>query len=156
MPNFKEGQKVKILKNCIDCVEGEIATLHYGSKGGDNKEYLFAWGKGENANCSCEKNWELVKEEKTLENLEVGDLVERDGDLRRVLAVIPNVEKNYVLTFGWKKGEDEETETSFCCSVKELKRWGFKPYTPPQITELTLKQIADKFGLKEGEIRIKE
>jgi len=125
MPNFKEGQKVKILENCTRCVKGEIVTLHYGDKDGDSGELLFAWGEGENANCSCEDNWEPVNEEKTLENLEVGDLVEGDGYLRRVLAIIPNVENKYVLTLRWKVGNKEETEPALVVSVEHLKTWGY-------------------------------
>lgn len=54
---FKKGDKVKIINDCTHCLSGETAVLNFGTKDNNCKKTLFAWGKGKDANCSCENNW---------------------------------------------------------------------------------------------------
>ena len=45
--NFKEGDKVKVKKECSGTIAGEIYTLVYGDKNGNDKHQLWAWKNGE-------------------------------------------------------------------------------------------------------------
>lgn len=52
---FKEGDKVKILRNCSGAEKGKTYVLQYGSENGCEEDFLFAGGL-----CSCHQNWKLV------------------------------------------------------------------------------------------------
>lgn len=63
MTQFKEGDLVKIKEFCSGCGAGKVYPLHWGTKGGEEKDELYAWDETVEADlggCSCQDNWELV------------------------------------------------------------------------------------------------
>lgn len=76
---FKEGDVVKLKNSCTRCEQGEICTLHFGTKSGGGIETLFAWGAGIEANCSCEYNWELITKSK---NTTMGNIIDKVRQMR--------------------------------------------------------------------------
>jgi hypothetical protein len=82
MAEFKEGDTIRQKEYCSDVEEGEICVLHYGSKTGNDRNLLFAWGKRTNANCSCSHNWELIshRKEEKMEKMKFGVKFEESSD----------------------------------------------------------------------------
>ena len=76
---FKEGDVVKLKNSCTNCNEGEICTLHFGTKTGSDIENLFAWGAGGNANCSCKYNWVLITKST---NTIMGNIIDKVRKMR--------------------------------------------------------------------------
>ena len=132
---YKEGQLIRMKEDCRlnSLKKGEICKLHYGDRDDKDKDTLYAWG--EKKICSCQELWELVedvKEEKTWDNLKVGDVIwDKVGRENKI--VDWGVNKNYFFigngyeTGGWSK--------------QELIDRGYTP-TPPQ--ETITKQEAEK------------
>ena len=64
---FKEGDIVKIKRDCSKCLAGEIGVLKYGSyKNNGSTDELFAITENvkhlnEGGGCSCKENWELIQ-----------------------------------------------------------------------------------------------
>lgn len=149
---FKEGDKIRMLGNCSGNEKGNICTLHFGSRNGSYKDYLFAWEDSSNGcGCTCQSLWELVPAEKTWDTLEVGDvIVDFDGDVARVLAVIEDV-------FLRSNGGDFDI-TGFWMTKTEAKLNNItikqpSPPPQPQILELTLDEIAKKFEVEQVKIK---
>lgn len=62
---FKEGDMVKIKRDCSWCKAGKIYPLHYGYVSGELKDRLYAWDNTiteKEGGCNCQNNWELVEE----------------------------------------------------------------------------------------------
>ena len=87
---------------------------------------------------------------KTLETLEVGDVVLNQDKLKRtVLAILPNL-------YGLSYLNDPKGFSSWHTLHELQEEYTLKDATEPVTTELTLEAIAEKFGLPVDEIRIKE
>ncbi len=103
----------------------------------------------------CELNYEYFSKggtmPKTLYNLEIGDIViDDDGDEQKILAVLATGENPVYLLSDYNDfDEADDMQTA-----KELER---KDYTfPGEQTELTMDQIADKFGVSVEQLKIKK
>lgn len=61
---FKEGDRVKLKRNCSGAYAGEIYTLTIGNAHGEQAHKLWAWKDGKidegSCGCSCHSNWELI------------------------------------------------------------------------------------------------
>ena len=79
---FKEGDKVEVIRECCGTILGEVYTLAYGYKNVENQSTLVAWKDGKisegGSGCSCQDNWELLKTN-SLQNQYKAGL--RDGNL---------------------------------------------------------------------------
>lgn len=85
MPNFKEGQKIRMEDDCISgfAKKGDICTISINR--GNRSWAKTQYGKF----CGCSHLWELVEEpEKTWDNLEVGNSVwDEKGSERKILGI---------------------------------------------------------------------
>lgn len=98
--------------------------------------------------CYCFKDEDLEPIKKTLDNLEVGDVIENDGYERKIVDVLPN---SYVI------GSNDDNEVVVgILSKKIIKELGYTVKQEEKVTELTLEQVADKFDIPVDELRIKE
>ena len=73
---------------------------------------------------------------KTLNNLEVGDILKQDIYKYKVLAVLPGLvalsfEYNHEKFFSWY-------------TIKQLEEYGYTP--EPEVKEMTVKEISEKLG----------
>jgi hypothetical protein len=94
---------------------------------------------------------------KTLETLEVGDWVKKDGDFQRVLLASGEGElRVYLLSLGNRdKNHDDQKETESFYTAFELKRSGFTLDTA-DVLEVDLDEIAAWKGVSGKQIRIKK
>lgn len=138
MSKFKIGDRVRRIKGArshISKKEGEIFTIVSIDKDGDIKD---------------EKNMNHFKEnlelaEKTLDDLEVGDIVVCKSGEKKVL------EANYMLSM-----LDNFDKRDCCYSAEELKIFGYTIKSTSPETTLTLQEIADKFNIDVSTLRIKD
>lgn len=113
-------------------------------------------------NCCFASSYTLIPTTmKTLETLEVGDLVSDDSTaypLRRVLAVLGGVGKTrlYAMSdFGTNAESDDLNDFDTIWTANQLKNDDYTVYVP-KVTEVTLDQVAQKMGVPVSQLRIKE
>lgn len=94
----------------------------------------------------------LNKTVKTLENLDVGDIiVSADGDEGKVLAVLGNV----FLKSPWN--DFDAASSWYTTAEAESFDWTVKQDTPPEaITELSIAELEQKLDLTAGTLRVKK
>lgn len=98
---------------------------------------------------------------KTLDNLEVGDVLKHDGNYVKVQGITGNIvfiSRSSPYTDEADSFTKAAFEDSFMfSSINELKRKGYKVKQPvEEKLELTLKEIAEKFGKDVKDIKIKK
>src|SRR3990167_4571899 len=95
-----------------------------------------------------EHEWlEIVNKESTWDNLQVGDVIEGEyGDNAKVLAVIGDV----FLRSGW----NSMNTAYYWVTKKEAQRNGWKLQQPIQVKEVSLEEVAEKFGVPVEKIKI--
>ena len=98
------------------------------------------------SSCSCFSEDDLAIE-KTLDNLEVGDILESASGERSVLAICGDV---YCLSY-----IDYYDVVGSWLTKKEIEKLGYKPKQVEETQELTVKEISEKLGIKNLKI-IKE
>jgi len=139
---FKVGDKVKVRKGlvtgerygrvrCYSCMAragGRVFTIKYS----DNNYY----GVEENASCWSDEMLELVEPaKKTLDNLCVGDFIENEYGVRKVLATI-----NECCLLS---ESGEYTSTDIWYTTAELDKYGYRPVgldVPEPIIEINGKK----------------
>lgn len=131
---YKVGDKVRIKKDAnisLDGINnrGKVATITY-------CEYQNSrWGKySYSTDIGYGGVWESELEPvtKTLDNLEVGDVVV-DGGICKIKLINKEVVCEFEVIGDFCKG----TKTKF--TVEELKKYGYKPYTPKKIKVVKLR-----------------
>lgn len=99
--------------------------------------------------CQNDNNSKL--KEKTMENLQKGDvLVDKDGYERTVVYAVDEI----VFTAG--PGDETSSRGVYPWSLGELKHSGIHLKADETTTELTMDEIADKFGLNVANLKIKK
>lgn len=143
--NPKRGDKFRVISEYTLFPKGEIVNLYFDdltnspafiNKKGDY--YCIPWGDVEPLT-------------KTLDNLEVGDVVvDTIGNEREILCLLPGL---YLLSdFNTKDMGSHWYKKSY------LKESGYTLKNQPQddTTELSLQEVADKFGIPVDKLIIKE
>jgi hypothetical protein len=141
--NFKVGDKVQ--------VKGYLGVYKISSL---NKSY--AWLRGIDTQRLVDllpiKDLELVIDEPEEIKFPYGSIViDNDGYKRKIIGVCDDV--RFVAT-----DASEHSFFDFTSSVRYLTEKGYKPYTESsdESVELTLEQIAEKFGIDVKDLKIKE
>ena len=162
---MKKGDKVKIKEKFWKIESGIIAfdsmkklagrTLEIKSVDSDGDFHTKQDDSNDDTRWDWDKNWlELIP--RTIDDVQEDDLI-TDGDVfRRVLG---RAGKAVFLTYNWRKGEEERTDAFDTYSIQELKDKNFtivNETPPPEKLELTLEQVAEKFGVDVTNIKIKE
>ena len=171
---LKHGMKVKV--TCISGEHGEVPVVgkisiseggHVfvchdnvqadGSRAGDKLGYKYSWKLYGHAKSVIYGHKDLETCEKTLDDLEVGDvLVEGAKVFRLVLGVCGQV----VFTTSGADGTENFTEdrSAYTWSVVEMKQRGFTVYQPEETEEIivTLDEIAKLKGVDVSKIKIKK
>ena len=154
MAKYKVGQRVKLIGNHYtdgtqvsnQSIVGKIGTVEQNDFS-NSYPYLIRFS---DSSCNSFIESDLAPFVKTLETLEVGDVVlDADKDERTVLVVLPNL-------YGLSYGSDPKSFANWYTLHELQEEYTLKDATEPVFTELTLKAIAEKFGLPVDEIRIKE
>lgn len=152
---FKAGQKVKVVSNPDPSIRpkramvGKVCEIKYID---ESRRRLYAvWDENKSIYWWFGES-DLQAINRTLDDLEVGDiLVDDDGDETKVLGVLGEVIfRSRINEFG---------VFGIGYTVTELKDEGFKlkqEEQPEDTTELTLKEVADKFNIDVDKLRIKE
>ena len=154
MAKYKVGQQVKIISDhnyngtqtINQSAVGKIGTVE---KNDYSRSYPYSISFNDSSSSIFFES-DLAPVVKTLETLEVGDVVlDEDKDERTVLVVLPNL-------YGLSYGNDPKGFSSWHTLHELQEEYTLKDTTEPVVTELTLEAIAEKFGLPVDEIRIKE
>lgn len=172
---LKHGMKVKV--TCISGEHGEVPVVGKisinesgrvfvchdderadGREADDKLGYKYSWYVYTSGRESCGSHKDLETCEKTLDDLEVGDvLVDEDGEFRKVLGVCEQV------VFTTACAEEVEDliryHLVYTWSVAEMKQRGFTIYQPEEtegIIELTPEDIAKLKGVDVSKIKIKK
>ncbi len=137
---FNVGEKVRATKDCMGVEKGRVYEVKI-DKHGDK-----IIGNG----CECKETW--LPAVKNWDTLEVGDeVVDKDGDKSTVL----DVRERLIFLSRWN---DKNTSGSNY-TREELIKAGYTIVqdTPEEeILELTIDQIAEKFGRDVKDIKIKK
>ena len=166
---MKKGDKVKIKENFWEIESGIIAldsmkklagrTLEVGAVDSDGDVRTKQDDSNDETSWYWDKDWvELYTEPtpRTIDDVQEDDLITDGEDFRRVLG---RAGKAVFVTYNWERGEEESTGSSDIYSIQELKEDNFTIVneTPtPEKLELTLDQIAEKFGVDITNIKIKK
>jgi len=130
---FKQGDKVICVKDC----EKNSICAKKGQTGFVNGD-LDILTRGVWV-CSSLNNWKLInKQMKTLDNLEVGDLLNKGDYKFKVLAVLQEL---VAISY-----HSNHTTLNCWCTLTELKKNGYTLYQKPEVKELTVKEISEKLG----------
>lgn len=141
MSKFKVGDKV--------IYKGKKAVVNYTYNGYDwGIEIEFEDGEVCLVGNTEVRQGEVKLYKKSLDNLEVGDVLVRNGQERAVLAV---VDKLVALSYWDMPDEHYEWYT-----VAELRKSGMKLKDSEEITELTLEEVAELKGIPVEKLRIKD
>jgi len=154
MAKFKIGDKVRIVSDTYadgspykgsesQTVIGKVVTI----EGYDGKYYKVQI-EGISYTYDLSER-DLVFAEKTLDNLEVGDIIaDLNGDEREVVAVGPA----YIATIDKYDGSDDLDSHE----IEKLKGYKWTVKQDIEQKEVTLEEIAKKFNVPVAQLRIKE
>ena len=153
---FKKGDKVKV-SDVIHYYDGKIywnqsnagkiGTIKIINEEGLSLPYSVEFEDG-NSEPFIESDLTLVTPLiKTLDNLEVGDVVMHSSATRTVLAVLGSIVFLSDCQF--------EKRLAFIYSTEDLRVKEYKVKQPTITTALTRQQIADKFGISVDDLIIK-
>ncbi len=162
---FKIGDKLKVKKGC-ECVmyannNGKYVVV----RGVNNFNYnleIISDNRDNRINYSycnaCSMTDEHLEPfEKTLENLEVGDLIVDPYDTcRRIIALCGEA---YLVSYPDVSSKEQSLalkRAHHCWTPLQLSEYGYKPYTPPttEIHELTIADVAKLKGVGPSQIKI--
>lgn len=138
-------RKFRVVEDSCYFKKGEVITL----KKDDDTLNPYFWKEDKSNYCPI--HWSSLEyADKDLDNLEVGDvLVDTSGNEITVLGVLGQ------LIFLSKYSTQEYYSGGY--TVIQLKDYGFKlKCQEEEITELTIDQIAEKFGKDPSKIKIKK
>lgn len=148
---FKVGQKVKVVSNNSGFVKAMTAMVGntyriQGVEAGRDNGLIYKL----NGWWFIESDLQAV--ERTLDDLEVGDILVDGSDEVKVLGILES------LIF---LSNDNDFDSCDGCiwTAKTLKACGYElkqEEQPEETTELTLKEVADKFNIDVDKLRIKE
>lgn len=143
MSKFKVGDRVK---GTGGCTAGRLATVTMLTDDEDSGEGVHFRRDDDGHTCwEPSYNFEL---DKSLDNLSIDDVVVDDCDQECTIA---GVAGRMVFL------EDSRGHEAGVYTVKELKDGGWTVKgAEPEVTELTLQQIADKLAMPVEQLRIKE
>jgi hypothetical protein len=159
---FKHGQKVTCEIHGVKITDAKISIGKYGKpcicqnrKDGFNADdklgYKYSWVLSADFTCGGVTNLKPVN--KTLNELETGDtVIDEEGDEYFVMGVAGKMV--------WlSDDENEATSTAYTTpyTLKELERLEYKVKgEEPEVTELSMDEIADKFGVSVKQLKIKK
>jgi len=163
MNKFKIGDKVKIKENFWEIESGVYANAYMKKLVGRTLEVEFVFDDGDvdtkqddsndNTNWSWDKNWIELYTEITWETLKWKDVVvDVNGIERMVLGVL-----NDVVFISYDESFYKASNSNHL--KQELSDCGYtikQPTPPVEKLELTLDQIAEKFGVDVTNIKIKK
>jgi len=165
MNKFKIGDKIIVKENFWEIKSDIDATDNRKKLAGRTLEVKFVFNDGDvytkqddsndNTNWSWDKNW-VEPALRTIDDVQEDDLITNGGISRRVLG---RTGKAVFTTYSWGKGEGEQTGSCGTFSIQELKgnNYTIVNETPtPEKLELTLEQVAEKFGVDVTNIKIKK
>lgn len=146
LEDVKIGEKYRVLdrdKCGSYSSNGGEHTVIIDKTSSGNLEYNIYDKEGTKVNycCSCFGAEDLLPYEKTLENLEVGDILTCGSAKKMVLGVCGKV---YCVS----EYDDYEASDNWY-TVQEIEQNGWKLYTEPKaptVQELTVEQISEKLG----------
>lgn len=171
---LKHGMKVKV--TCISGEHGEVPVVgkisiseggHVfvchdnvqadGSRAGDKLGYKYSWKLYGHAKSVIYGHKGLETYEKTLDDLEEGDiLVDDDGDFTKVLGVCGQM----VFITGYESSIEQLNSNAHhsTWTVPQLKEVGFTVYQPEETEDVivTLDEIAKLKGVDVSKIKIKK
>lgn len=148
---YKVGDKVRRKSDgAVDIIKLLPGMPEYDSRGYlDALSGFVLYKEG----WEAQEYWEPV--EKTLDDLKIGDIViDKDGYFSIFVA---KWDEFYILRFfkttvvEAKRGDDFNSY-----SEEEVKCYGIRPYIPEEKVELTLDEIAEKFGVNVNNLKIKK
>ena len=164
MNKFKIGDKVTVKENFWEIDSGMVLSSNRKKLVGRTLEIESVYSNGyiytkqddsnDDTVWTWDENWvELYNPTITWDNLKWKDVVlDKDGDEQMVLGVL-----NDVVFISWY---NEFNEADDWYHKQELKDTGYTikqaTPTPPEKLELTLDQIAEKFGVDVTNIKIKK
>jgi hypothetical protein len=148
MAKFKKGDRVRIIDGLLGPWSVPRGTAGTVDEDDDSTPWVL-WDQGEGDRRWAAHENRLTLLEKTMENLQPGDILVKDGlnDKREVQGVIGNA----VITI------DSDDNMATLSSVEQLKRQGWKLESEStDTTEVSLAEIAEKFSIDVAKLRIKK
>lgn len=152
---FKAGQKVKVVSNSDPCIKskqlmvGKVCEIKFI----DNSDiYPYSVWNEDKSNWWWFIESDLQAVERTLDDLEVGDILVNGDEERKVLGLLESL----IFT---SDNIDFDSASSTVWTVKQLKihGWSLKQEEQPEdTTEISIQEIADKFNIDVDKLRIKE
>ena len=137
---YKLGEKVTSKGHGKNYGVGEIIIT-----AGHGKSYLVKYGRYE----FFETEDDLSRLERTIEDVQEGDLVEKDKGkiIRKVLGRCGQI---VFLSWPWEKGEPEENSFSFISAIEDIKGQGYSIVNEPtpEIKEMTVADVEKLVGTK--------
>ncbi len=153
------GDKLKVKKGCEDVCETYLSYKGTSIQITDIRDskytYRVFYGGGAVGSCNCFTDEYLEPFEKTLENLEVGDLVvDEKGNFRKVLGSCGNI--CFLSHFNQDHTSIDLDVFNSGFTLIQMKNYSWKPYTPPttEIHELTIADVAKLKGVDPSQIKI--
>lgn len=149
---FKVGDKIVPKNGEWDCItaRGQDADYAIVTTLTDGEYYYDLYKGSEKMGCCsvCQDDTNSKLMEKTMENIQKGDVIVSDGE-RTVIERLGDI----VFTTGC----DNDWSMTLVWSTTELKNKGFTIKQPePEPTELTMQEVADKFGIDVSKLKIKK
>lgn len=135
MAKFKKGDRVKLIKEHFVFKLGQILTV-----GARCNDFLFCMGDDGLEFAVSENRLELLKEEKTMDNLEVGDIL-----VYKISGIEVKILGKVGLVYFISLGNSFETFGEGV-TIEELKEDYKLKEAPQQPKKMTVKEISEKLG----------
>jgi hypothetical protein len=150
-----------------------LVKLDRGQQGADHSSSLCSAGRpsirsqihnlNDLKNASWCHSYTLTPQPmKTLETLEVGDIIVSGNSYAKILTVLggEGLARTYVRSYYYSelgKITDLPAASEDCIRTAQgLRNESWRPYEAPQVTEVTLDEVAQRMGIPVSQLRIKE
>lgn len=153
---FKVGQKVKVVNNYNPsnskkkAMVGKVCEIK--GVGPGHTEFTYAVWNEDKSDWWWFREQDLQAVERTLDDLVVGDILVNGSKKNKVLGLVGQIVFLSLANIFDMSSNNINT-------VQELKKYGYtlkQEEQPEETTELTLKEVADKFNIDVDKLRIKE